>query len=183
MKEGNFFLEKQMKKYTIEFCMLILLTTYPFLLAKEERSRMREPRIYSVINIRHSVALSDKHPPMRQIILNFGSKHGAQVNQEWVVNRKDPIIDSLTQDYYRDAVIPIGRVRLIHVQEELSIAVPLEHPPVEVVASKENTPSPATSVTSATKEEPPSAPETLNPTSRILLGDFIQVPNAGPQSL
>jgi hypothetical protein len=81
-----------------------------------------ETRHFGVINVQHQLTLSEKEVTNRLIYLNIGTENQAQKQQKWIVYRKNPITNLITQEFYEDALIPIGEIELIHCQPKLCIA-------------------------------------------------------------
>lgn len=60
--------------------------------------------------------------PRKDFFVNMGSKHGLRAGMQLQVLRKTPTYDLLSKKLYRDMTYPIGVLKVIHSEEDASIA-------------------------------------------------------------
>ncbi len=74
-------------------------------------------QVYRPINLGET----DQIPP-KDIFVNMGSEQGLKKGSELDVYRKVSSFDNLTQSHIGDHVIPVGRLKVIHVDDKTAIA-------------------------------------------------------------
>ena len=78
---------------------------------------------FSVYQVFRAIDLgeSDQQPP-KDIFVNMGTSQGLKKGSVLDVYRKISSFDNLTQKLAGDHLIPVGRVKIIHVDEKTAIA-------------------------------------------------------------
>ena len=78
---------------------------------------------FNVYQVYRAVDLgeSDVSPP-KDIFINMGSQQGIKKGSILDVYRKISSFDNLTQKHMGDSMIPVGRVKVIHVDDKIAIA-------------------------------------------------------------
>ena len=75
-----------------------------------------------VFDIRRPFAMKNGEVNQKDYFINQGSNHGIKINMVITVNRRLTMYDSFTNKTPGDLVMPIGKLRIIHVQDNLSVA-------------------------------------------------------------
>jgi hypothetical protein len=104
-----------MKRFT--FGIVLLMTLCSFSTAKVQAA---EFVVYSVFR-----ALDFGNPgedPQKDYYINMGSANGVQVGSILDVSRRVPTYDMLNEKLYKDVQIPIARLKVIHVENNASVA-------------------------------------------------------------
>lgn len=79
-----------------------------------------EPVVYSVYQ---SVPLGyENEMPRKDFYLNIGTTQGVRVGSEVEVIRKVATYDLVGKKLYKEITFPIGTLRVIHVEDQVSIA-------------------------------------------------------------
>ncbi len=75
-----------------------------------------------VFDVRRQVSLNpDKRPP-QDFFINAGSEIGLKEGMLVVVNRRQTLYDSYQNKSVGDLVVPVAQIRIIHVQNSISVA-------------------------------------------------------------
>lgn len=78
---------------------------------------------YSVYQVFRQIDLGlSPVPPPQQIFINMGAEQGVKKGTMMDVYRKLSSFDLLTQKHVGDHLLPIGRIKVIHVDDTTSIA-------------------------------------------------------------
>lgn len=84
------------------------------------RALSMEPVVYSVYQ---SVPLGyENEMPRKDFYLNIGTTQGVRVGSEVEVIRKVATYDLVGKKLYKEITFPIGTLRVIHVEDQVSIA-------------------------------------------------------------
>lgn len=75
-----------------------------------------------IFDSRRPVALSDDEHPARDYYINGGSEQGLKAGLIVTVRRRLTLYDSLANRSPGDLIVPVGKVKIIHVQKGLSVA-------------------------------------------------------------
>lgn len=75
-----------------------------------------------VIDVRKNIPLSDTDPVYKDFYINAGSESGLKRNQVVTVYRKLSVRDSTGSQTFGELTIPVGRLKLISVQNRLAVA-------------------------------------------------------------
>ena len=60
--------------------------------------------------------------PLKDFYVNMGSTHGVHQGMVLEVSRKISTYDLLTEKLYKDMVVPIARIKVIHVENNAAVA-------------------------------------------------------------
>ncbi len=78
---------------------------------------------FSVYQVYRPINLGEvEQAPPKDIFINMGTENGVKRGNTLDVYRKISSFDNLTQKHMGDHLIPVGRVKVIHVDERSSIA-------------------------------------------------------------
>ncbi len=78
---------------------------------------------FSVYEVFRSVDLGESdRPPPKDIFINMGSNQGVKKGAVLDVYRKISSFDNLTEKLAGEHVIPVGRIKVIHVDDKTAIA-------------------------------------------------------------
>ena len=100
------------KSYGLAF--LLLLFQLPIPANAEE---------FSVYQVFRTIDLGESDtPPPKDIFISMGSDHGIKKGSVLDVYRRISSFDNLTQKHMGDHMIPVGRIKVIHVDEKTAIA-------------------------------------------------------------
>ncbi len=78
---------------------------------------------YSVYQVFRGIDLGESdQPPPKDIFINMGADQGIKKGSILDVYRKISSFDNLTQRLAGDHMVPVGRVKIIHVDEKTAIA-------------------------------------------------------------
>lgn len=75
-----------------------------------------------IFDIRRPVPMTNGEVLPQDFFLNVGSADGVKVDMVITVNRRQTIYDSYSNKSSEDLVVPVGQIRVIHVQQGLSVA-------------------------------------------------------------
>ncbi len=76
----------------------------------------------TIFEVRKPIALSDKEVTQKDYYINAGSESGLQKGMIITVVRKIPLYDSYRSRSAGDLTVPVAKVKIIQVQEGLSVA-------------------------------------------------------------
>lgn len=97
---------------------LLFLTSFSFgALDAQER-----PRDIAIFDIRRPVAMSADQIPPRDFYINAGSAAGLRVGMVITAMRRQTLYDNYQNRSPGDLVVPVGELRIIHVQDNISVA-------------------------------------------------------------
>ena len=78
---------------------------------------------YSVYQVYRGIDLGETdRPPPKDIFVNLGSQQGIKKGSVLDLYRKVSSVDDMTQKHVDDLMIPVGKLKVIHVQEKTAIA-------------------------------------------------------------
>jgi hypothetical protein len=75
-----------------------------------------------VFEIRRQVALDPSKPEPKDFFINAGAELGLKPDMVVVVTRRHALYDSYQNRSPGDLIVPVGQLRIIHVQKDLSVA-------------------------------------------------------------
>lgn len=75
-----------------------------------------------VIDVRKNIPLADTDPVYKDFYINAGLENGLKKHQVITVVRKFSIRDSTGAQTYGELVVPVGRLKLISVQNRVAVA-------------------------------------------------------------
>lgn len=76
----------------------------------------------TIFDARKSLSLSDSEPSYRDFYLNGGTDAGLKAGMIFSVIRKLPLYDTYENRSPGDLVIRVGKIKIIHVQKNISVA-------------------------------------------------------------
>lgn len=77
----------------------------------------------------------EQQAPQKDYYVNMGANHGLRAGMRLEVYRKSPSYDLANQKLYRDVTLPVGTIKVIHVEGAAAVArleslLPAEQAPV-----------------------------------------------------
>lgn len=75
-----------------------------------------------IFDCRRPIAMSDKEKPLKDFYINAGVEMGLKKGVILSVQRRVPLYNTLTNSSAGDLQIQVGRLKLVHVQNRLSVA-------------------------------------------------------------
>lgn len=79
-------------------------------------------RDYSIILVQRELDLGLGQAPKQDFYLNMGAMHGLTVGATVAVNRRMPVIDHYNGKNTNDVLLPVGYLKIIHIEKDLSVA-------------------------------------------------------------
>ena len=76
----------------------------------------------SIVDVKRNIPLADSDPTFRDYYLNAGTDHGLKRNMVVKVTRKVSMRDVTGTHTFGDLVIPVGYVKILFVQDKISVA-------------------------------------------------------------
>jgi hypothetical protein len=79
-------------------------------------------REYTVIRVEKELDMGLGREPAKDFYLNMGAAQGLRVGSYVQILRRTPVIDPFNQNKSNDMMIPIGQLRIIHLERDQAIA-------------------------------------------------------------
>ena len=76
----------------------------------------------TVFDVRRPLAMDNSEQPPKDYYINAGSKDGLKSGMVLSVNRRSTLYDQYQNKSPGDLIVLVGVIRLIHVQEDISVA-------------------------------------------------------------